>query len=112
MNGSLAEQFKEQLNKRDSVRDKNLAAGRKDFRTFCELRKPDFYKPGREYQGTLCGTLQAAYEKRLVSEKTGKPIKYLIINLPPGIREVLYAGELCELVLWAGCEEQGDHGVL
>ena len=53
MNGSLAEQFKEQLNKRDSVRDKNLAAGRKDFRTFCELRKPDFYKPGREYQGTL-----------------------------------------------------------
>ena len=84
MNGSLAEQFKEQLNKRDSVRDKNLAAGRKDFRTFCELRKPDFYKPGREYQGTLCSTLQAAYEKRLVSEKTGKPIKYLIINLPPG----------------------------
>ena len=58
--------------------------GRKNLRTFCNLRKPDFYKPEREYQDTLCNTLQAAYEKKLVSEKTGKPIKYLIINLPPG----------------------------
>ena len=58
--------------------------GRKNLRTFCNLRKPDFYKPEREYQDTLCNTLQAAYEKKLVSEKTGKPSKYLIINLPPG----------------------------
>ena len=81
---SLAEQFKEQLNKQDTVRAKNLEAGRKNFRTFCNLRKPDFYRPGRTYQDTLCNTLQAAYEKRLVNEKTGKPGKYLIINLPPG----------------------------
>ena len=81
---SLAEQFKEQLNKQDTVRAKNLEAGRKNFRTFCNLRKPDFYKPGRAYQDTLCDALQAAYEKRLVNEKTGKPVKYLIINLPPG----------------------------
>lgn len=81
---SLAEQFKEQLNKQDTVRARNLEAGRKNFRTFCNLRKPDFYKPGRTYQDTLCNTLQAAYEKRLVNEKTGKPVKYLIINLPPG----------------------------
>ena len=34
---SLAEQFKEQLNKQDTVRAKNLEAGRKNFRTFCNL---------------------------------------------------------------------------
>ena len=81
---SLAEQFREQLNNRDTVRERNLAKGRKDLRSFCNLRKPDFYKPEREYQDVLCNTLQAAYEKKLVNEKTGKPIKYLIINLPPG----------------------------
>lgn len=81
---SLAEQFREQLNKKDSRREQNLALGRKNLRSFCNLRKPDFYKPEREYQDVLCSTLQAAYEKKLVSEKTGKPIKYLIINLPPG----------------------------
>lgn len=81
---SLAEQFKEQLNNKDTARERNLARGRKNLRAFCCLRKPDFYKPEREYQDVLCNTLQAAYEKKLLNEKTGKPIKYLIINLPPG----------------------------
>lgn len=81
---TLAEQFKEQVNKKGTERDRNLRLGRENLRTFCNLRKPDFYKPEREYQDVLCNTLQAAYEKRLLSEKTGKPIKYLIINLPPG----------------------------
>ena len=81
---SLASQFKAQLDKKDSIREKNLEAGRKNLRTFCNLRKPDFYKPERSYQDTLCDTLQAAYEKRLINPDTGKPVKYLIINLPPG----------------------------
>lgn len=81
---TLAEQFKAQVNKEETERDRNLRLGRENLRTFCNLRKPDFYKPERGYQDVLCDTLQAAYEKRLVSEKTGKPIKYLIINLPPG----------------------------
>lgn len=81
---SLAEQFREQLNKKDSRRELNLAMGRKNLRMFCSLRRPDFYKPEREYQDVLCSTLQAAYEKRIINEKTGKPVKYLIINLPPG----------------------------
>lgn len=81
---SIAEQFKEQLHSKDTDRARNLEAGRKNFRTFCNLRKPDFYRPQREYQDTLCNTLQAAYEKRLLSPETGKPIKYLIINMPPG----------------------------
>ncbi len=82
--GSLAQDFRRQLNNRDSEREKNLALGRRNLRAFCNLRRPDFYKPEREYQDVLCNTLQAAWEKKLVSEKTGKPVKYLIINLPPG----------------------------
>lgn len=81
---SLAEQFREQLNKADTGRARNLAAGRENFRTFCNLRKPDFYRAERGYQDTLCNTLQAAYQKKLCNSDTGKPVKYLIINLPPG----------------------------
>lgn len=81
---TFAQQFAAQMNKAETQRDRNLRLGRENLRTFCNLRKPDFYKPEREYQDVLCNTLQAAYEKRLLSEKTGKPIKYLIINLPPG----------------------------
>ncbi len=81
---SLALQFKKELNKKETEREKNLEKGRKNFRAFCNLRKPDFYKPGRSYQDDLCNTLQAAYEKKIINEKTGKPIKYLIVNLPPG----------------------------
>ena len=81
---SLALQFKKELNKKETEREKNLEKGRKNFRAFCNLHKPDFYKPERSYQDELCNTLQAAYEKKIVNEKTGKPIKYLIINLPPG----------------------------
>lgn len=81
---TLAEQFKAQVNKEETERDRNLRIGRENLRTFCNLRKPDFYKPERKYQDILCDTLQAAYEKRLLNEKSKKPIKYLIINLPPG----------------------------
>lgn len=81
---TLAQQFKAKVNREETERDRSLRLGRENLRTFCNLRKPDFYKPEREYQDVLCNTLQAAYEKKLLSEKTGKPIKYLIINLPPG----------------------------
>lgn len=81
---SLAEQYRAQVNRAETQRDKNLREGRESLRKFCNLRKPDFYKPERTYQDVLCNTLQAAYEKKLINEKTGKPIKYLIINLPPG----------------------------
>lgn len=81
---SIAEQFRDQQSKKNTIRERNLAKGRRNFRTFCNLRKPEFYKPERGYQDVLCNTLQAAYEKKLVNENTRKPIKYLIINLPPG----------------------------
>lgn len=82
--GSLAEQYKAQMNREETERDRNLREGRSSLRKFCSLRKPDFYKEIRTYQDELCNTLQAAYEKKIINEKTGKPIKYLIINMPPG----------------------------
>lgn len=97
MAASIAEQFREQLNRKDSQRERNLEAGRKSLRVFCNLRKPDFYKPGREYQDLLCNTLQAAYEKKLHG-KNGKPVKYLIINLPPGFGK---SYTLANFVNWA-----------
>ncbi len=47
---TLAQQFAAQLNKEETERDRNLRLGRENLRTFCNLRKPDFYKPEREYQ--------------------------------------------------------------
>lgn len=95
---SLAKEFREQLNKADTGRARNLAAGRQNFRIFCNLRKPDFYKAEREYQDILCNTLQAAYRKELCNPDTGKPIKYLIINLPPGFGK---SYTLANFVNWA-----------
>lgn len=68
----------------EAVRKQNIEAGRKNFRTFCNLRNPEFFKPERTYQDDICNTLQAAYEKRLINEKTGLPYDILIINEPPG----------------------------
>ncbi len=70
-------------NSPESVRRRNIQAGIKDFRTFCNLRNPDFFKPERAYQDEICHTLQAAYEKRLLS-KSGQAADILIINEPPG----------------------------
>ncbi len=68
----------------EALRKRNIEAGRKNLRIFCNLRKPDFYKKEREYQDILCNTLQKAYEKKLLNAQTGKPVKYLVINLAPG----------------------------
>ena len=62
---TFAQQFAAQVNREETQRDRNLRLGREDLRTFCSLRKPDFYKPEREYQDILCNTLQAAYEKNI-----------------------------------------------
>lgn len=82
----------------NSDRKKNIELGKKSFREFCILRKPDFYVRKRSYQDILCGTLQAAYEKRLLNPDTGKPVKYLIMNLPPGFGK---SYTLANFVNWA-----------
>lgn len=41
----------------EAVRKQNIEAGRKNFRTFCNLRNPEFFKPERTYQDDICNTL-------------------------------------------------------
>lgn len=65
-------------------RQENIEKGKKSFREYCNLMNPDFFKPHRVYQTTICNTMQALYEKKLINPKTGKPYDILILNLPPG----------------------------
>ena len=67
-----------------SLRRKNIAKGIDDFRAYCNLRNPDFFKKERAYQDDICNTLQAAFEKKLINPKTGEPYDIIIINEPPG----------------------------
>lgn len=68
----------------EAVRKRNIIAGQKNLRTYCNLVNPDFFRQEREYQDRLLNTLQAAYEKKLVNSKTGKPYRIIILNMPPG----------------------------
>lgn len=76
--------FKGLDNSAESIRKRKVEEGRKNFRTFCNLRNPEFFRKERKYQDEICEVLQAAYEKRLINQKTGKPYDILIINEPPG----------------------------
>lgn len=59
---------------------------RSNFYFFCQILKPRFYapinKPERVHLKTLCNTLQDFYEDKIL-DKNGKPIKKLMINIPP-----------------------------
>lgn len=76
--------FQGQEDSPESIRRRKIEAGRKDFRAYCNLRNPEFFRPERAYQDDICRTMQAAYEKRLINENTGRPYDILIINEPPG----------------------------
>lgn len=65
-------------------RDAAIKRGRENFRAYCNRINPEFFKPHRTFQDTLCHTMQAIYEKKIVNPKTGKPYDICIINLPPG----------------------------
>lgn len=65
-------------------RESKIKQGRLNFRTYCNLMNPEFFKPERKYQDRICSTMQAAYEKRLINPATKKPYDIIIINLPPG----------------------------
>lgn len=81
---NIIEKLQEEFDLSDSQRQQNIKLGKEDFREYSILRKPDFYKRERDYQEELCHTLQAAYKKELVNPNTGKPYKYIILNMPPG----------------------------
>lgn len=75
---------KEQKRIENPDRHENIKAGQKDFRTFCNLRNPEFYKSHRKYQDVLCNTMQDMYEGKYKNPKTGKPKNILVVQLPPG----------------------------
>jgi predicted phage terminase large subunit-like protein len=66
------------------IRQKNIELSRKNFRHYCNLINPEFYKQNRKYQDILCNTMQNFYEKKLINIETNKAYSILIINLPPG----------------------------
>ncbi len=78
--GGLLGEFKRAATgKEQDGRGKKIAAGRENFREYCNLMNPSFFRPERKYQDEICNTLQAFYERRL-----GDGIDILILNLPPG----------------------------
>lgn len=95
--GSILKDIQSKNNNKISnpKRIENIEKGRVDFRTYCNLINPSFYKPHRAYQDVLCGTLQNFWENKLVNEATGKPYKILIINLPPGFGKSYTVGLFC-----------------
>ena len=68
----------------EARRRARIRAGRENFRAYCNLINPDFFRPGRAYQDVLCGTLQSFYENKLTNPAAGEPCDILIICLPPG----------------------------
>lgn len=83
----------------ESIRKRKIEDGKKNFRTYCNLRNPEFFKPSRTYQDEICNTLQAAYEKTLINGKTGEPYDILIINEPPGFGKSYTASTFITWVL-------------
>lgn len=90
----------------EKLRIKNIDRGKMDFRFYCNLMNPDFFKDSREFQTILCNTLQEAYEKRLINQSTGKPYSIVIINLPPGHGKSYTAGMFATWVYGQNVENQ------
>ena len=44
----IVQDYRKKIEEQDTDRNKKIAAGRSNFRTYCNLRKPDFFKPERE----------------------------------------------------------------
>ena len=95
--------FQGQEGSPESIRRRKIEEGRKDFRIYCNLRNPEFFRPERAYQDDICRAMQAAYEKRLINENTGKPYDILIINEPPGFGKSYTASTF---ITWVGASEQ------
>lgn len=93
---ALKEQNKNQKGTRENAllqkRLDNIEKGKKDFRTYCNLIEPSFFRDSRNFQNILCRAMQMIYEKRLINQNTGKPYKILIIDLPPGHGKSYTAG--------------------
>lgn len=70
------------MNTLPTNREVRCELSRRSLWEFCRLLSPDFYKEDRVYLKTLCDTLQALYEGRLIDDN-GNKYKNLILEIPP-----------------------------
>lgn len=68
------------------------------FWEYCKTRAPDFYIDGRTHLESICETLQALYEGRLLNEE-GVPYENMIMNIPPRHGKSRTLIHFCEWVL-------------
>ena len=62
--------------------DIHREAGRYDFYSYMRMQYPRFFTPDKPHLRTLCDTLQAFVEDKLLGAD-GKPVRNLMLNIPP-----------------------------
>ncbi|MFY0521425.1 phage terminase large subunit [Lysinibacillus sp. UGB7] len=82
----------------DALIEERKYLSRKSFWEYCKTRAPDFYIDGRTHLESICETLQALYEGRLLNEK-GVPYENMIMNIPPRHGKSRTLIHFCEWVL-------------
>ena len=82
----------------DALIEERKYLSRKSFWEYCKTRAPDFYIDGRTHLETICETLQALYEGRLLNEQ-GIPYENMIMNIPPRHGKSRTLIHFCEWVL-------------
>ncbi|MGN4127634.1 phage terminase large subunit [Lysinibacillus sphaericus] len=82
----------------DALIEERKYLSRKSFWEYCKTRAPDFYIDGRTHLQSICETLQALYEGRLLNEE-GVPYENMIMNIPPRHGKSRTLIHFCEWVL-------------
>ncbi len=81
------------------IKEAHREKARRSFWHYCKLTHPDFFKDERQHLVTLSKTLQSLYEGKLINEKTGKPYRKLMINMPPRHGKSFSLTKFCEWAL-------------
>lgn len=82
----------------DALIEERKYLSRQSFWEYCKTRAPDFYIDGRTHLETICETLQALYEGRLLNND-GVPYENMIMNIPPRHGKSRTLIHFCEWVL-------------
>ncbi|MGG2105537.1 phage terminase large subunit [Lysinibacillus pakistanensis] len=82
----------------DALIEERKYLSRQSFWEYCKTRAPDFYVDGRRHLETICETLQALYEGRLLNGD-GVPYENMIMNIPPRHGKSRTLIHFCEWVL-------------
>lgn len=75
-------------------RAKRIQLARQSFYEFCRIQLPAFYMDHRGYLQSICDTLQAFVEDRLL-RPDGRPVRNLILNVAPRHGKTLTSDLLC-----------------